>query len=298
MSFDGEESIDSIPLPVHAGVPQGSPLSPILFILYIASLYEALEEVAKISVIGFADDTNIIAFGQTAQENCRTLGRAWAVCEKWSESRGMEFAPGKSELIHFSRTRNPLADRVQLGNTTKEPTTSTRFLGVWLDRKLTWKAHLKEVQQKLETQRLALTRLAAASWGFSLPRAREVYVKVIRSAMAYGATAFHKVAEPGWNTAGICIAGSLRKEHTMLKNSGRRVPGNTGASPRDRNLRSATRPIFERPSCTIRRENRGVRHGTAHPRQLHNHSKETPESPTPLYHAAEHNNETIERVKR
>ena len=73
MSFDGEESI---PLPIHAGVPQGSPLSPILFILYIASLYEALEEVAKISVIGFADDINIIAFGQTAQENCCTLERA------------------------------------------------------------------------------------------------------------------------------------------------------------------------------------------------------------------------------
>ena len=99
---------------------KGSPLSPILFILYIASLYEALEEVAKISVIGFADDTNIIAFGQTAQENCRTLERAWAVCEKWSESRGMEFEPGQSELIHFSRTRNPLAGWVQLGNTTKE----------------------------------------------------------------------------------------------------------------------------------------------------------------------------------
>ena len=223
LSFDGEESI---PLHVHAGVPQGSPLSPILFILYIASLYEALEEVAKISVIGFADDTNIIAFGQTAQENCRTLERAWAVCEKWSESRGMEFAPGKSELIHFSRTRNPLTDRVQLGNTTKEPTTSTRFLGVWLDRKLTWKAHLKEVQQKLETQRLALTRLAAASWGFSLPRAREVYAKVIRSAMAYGATAFHKVTEPGGNAVGI--AGSLRKEQTQCL---RTVAGAYRATP-------------------------------------------------------------------
>jgi hypothetical protein len=76
---------------------------------------------------------------------------------------------GKSELIHVSRTRNPLAGRVQLRNTTKEPTTSTRFLGVWLDRKLTWKARPKEVQQKLETQRLAQTMLAAASWGFSLP---------------------------------------------------------------------------------------------------------------------------------
>jgi Reverse transcriptase (RNA-dependent DNA polymerase) len=94
-----------MPLPIHAGVPQGSPLSPILFILYITSMYEALEAVVKISVIGFADGTNIIAFGQTVPENCRTLERAWAVCEKWSESRGMEFEPGKASLSQGHETR-------------------------------------------------------------------------------------------------------------------------------------------------------------------------------------------------
>jgi hypothetical protein len=46
-SSDGEESI---PLPIHAGVPQGSAPTDSLYTL-IASLYEALEEVAKISVI-------------------------------------------------------------------------------------------------------------------------------------------------------------------------------------------------------------------------------------------------------
>jgi len=85
---------------------------------------------------------------------------------------------------------------------------------------------IKEVQQKLETQRLALTRLAAASWGFSLPRAREVYAKVIRSAIAYGATAFHKVTEPGGNAVGI--AGSLRKEQTQCL---RTVAGAYRATP-------------------------------------------------------------------
>src|ERR1700740_1210070 len=59
------------------------------------------------SVIGFADDTNIIAFGQTAQENCRTLERAWAVCEKWSESRGMEFAPEKKQTYPLLKNTKP-----------------------------------------------------------------------------------------------------------------------------------------------------------------------------------------------
>jgi hypothetical protein len=108
----------------------------------------------------------------------------------------MQFEPSKSELTRFTRAPTPPSDKVRLGSIEKGPQTSVRFLGVWLDRKLSWKAHLKEVQRKLKTQRLALTRLAASTWGFSLTKAREVYTKVIRSAMAYGASAFHKATEP------------------------------------------------------------------------------------------------------
>ena len=53
---------------VESGVPQGSPLSSILFILYIASLYKALKkEYSIVSIIGFADDTNLLAFGRNTE---------------------------------------------------------------------------------------------------------------------------------------------------------------------------------------------------------------------------------------
>ena len=72
---------------------------------------------------------------------------------------------------------------------------SGRFLGVWVDRKLNWSAHCKAVLAKLTLQKLALTRLAAKTWGVNLIKAREVYTKVIRSAIAYGASAFHIPSE-------------------------------------------------------------------------------------------------------
>ena len=63
LHFDGKATDD---IPVLAGVPQGSPLSLVLFILYIASLYHALKEAHPlISLVGFADDTNLLAFGKT-----------------------------------------------------------------------------------------------------------------------------------------------------------------------------------------------------------------------------------------
>ena len=74
LCFDGQ-SIEDIA--VESGVPQGSPLSLILFILYIASLYEALKkEHPMVSIIGFADDTNLLAFGRNAEACTSQLERA------------------------------------------------------------------------------------------------------------------------------------------------------------------------------------------------------------------------------
>ena len=64
--FDSEVSE---PIQIQAGVPQGSPLSPILFLFYIASLYEALEKYRNLIIIGFTDDTNLLVASRDIQEN-------------------------------------------------------------------------------------------------------------------------------------------------------------------------------------------------------------------------------------
>jgi hypothetical protein len=57
-------------------------------------------------------------------------------------------------------------------------------------------ANVRAVKGKMETQIRALTRLAASTWGCDLIRAREVHVKVIRVAMAYGAGVTHDPNRP------------------------------------------------------------------------------------------------------
>ena len=84
---------------------------------------------------------------------------------------------------------------VRFGNAVIAPIQEGQFLGIWLDRKLRWRGHLAAVKRKFATQQFALTRLAASTWGCSLIRAREVYTKVVCSALAYGAGVWHQPAK-------------------------------------------------------------------------------------------------------
>lgn len=117
----------------------------------------------------------------------------------------MVFEPSKSELIHFTRARTAPSQVVRLGAATVAPSEATRFLGIWIDRKLRWKAHLQKIRATYETQSFALSKLAASAWDCTLARAREVYyyTKVVRSAIAYGASAYHTPSEKGGKARGI-----------------------------------------------------------------------------------------------
>ena len=90
---------------VNVGIPQGSPLSPILYLFYNADLLKIYENTGlRTSVIGFVDDVNILIYSTSIESNCEKLTRVYSECERWVARHGSEFAAKKYELIHFSRT--------------------------------------------------------------------------------------------------------------------------------------------------------------------------------------------------
>jgi hypothetical protein len=118
----------------------------------------------------------LLAFGRSPEVNNLQLQEAWKTCLQWAGTRGMGFAAKKSELIHFNKGRTQWPNAVKLRNSngedysTVKPVASARFLGIWLDRKLSWKAQKEGVKKKLRTQEFALSRIAAKTWGPGLIR--------------------------------------------------------------------------------------------------------------------------------
>ena len=83
-----------------------------------------------------------------------------------------------------------------------------RILGVWLDTKLRWNAHVREVKRKAITQVGALTRTSASTWGATFVRARQIYTSIVRPMLTYGASSWHTPTR-GTNKAPKGIAGKL-----------------------------------------------------------------------------------------
>ena len=83
----------------------------------------------------FVDDTTLLAYGSSTEANCRTLTRAHDRCLDWARRYGASFAPEKYELIHLARRpkRFNMRAQLQLGDIAKEPSTSVRILGIWLE---------------------------------------------------------------------------------------------------------------------------------------------------------------------
>ena len=182
--FDDSESCS---IPIHCGVPQGSPLSPILFLFYISELHETVHTPSSgVSALGFADDTNLLAFGHSLKSNLLKLKNTHLKCLSWAARHGMVFSPEKYKILHFSRRRSDnLQLKLRLGNVILKPKEEVRVLGVYLDAKLHWHKHQRIILQKVQKALSSLSRTSYSTWGFPVHTSRLVYTAILRSLLSY-----------------------------------------------------------------------------------------------------------------
>ena len=135
----------SQPFDLLCGLPQGSPVSPILFLLYVESILKLpLLRSGRGGRFGYADDACFPAEGRTLSSCRLALQATLYQVREWGESNGILFAEEKTELQYFTPgTRPPLEEPIQAGSYQVAPNKTTRWLGVHFDRRLTFKARVE-----------------------------------------------------------------------------------------------------------------------------------------------------------
>ena len=99
LSFAG---YTSEPIIIKTGIPQGSALSPILFLYFVYELLDTLQG-HNSSSFGFVDDHNLLTWSQTTTANCERLEQMHTECINWAKRHGMTWNPEKYGIIHFTK---------------------------------------------------------------------------------------------------------------------------------------------------------------------------------------------------
>ena len=141
-------SISSDPRTLSCGVPQGSILGPLLFLIYINDFPSA---VTQSTVFLYADDANCFVNSKNILEAITKINLQISKIESWTHANKLTINTEKTHVVIFSTKRlNPqLLPPVKMNNQVLELKSDTKFLGVILDKKLTFKQHILYIKSKI-----------------------------------------------------------------------------------------------------------------------------------------------------
>lgn len=168
------------------GCPQGGVLSPLLWSLLVDNLLATIQ-LWGVDLQAYADDLVIVIRGKSEGRLSETLQEIIDTILAWCEREDMTINPHKITVVPFTRKRKldhliPLNLRgvvVPFANEVK-------YLGITLDKRLTWNSHLKRIKQKASYSLWTCRRICGRSWGVGPKQIYWLYIMVIRPMVTYG----------------------------------------------------------------------------------------------------------------
>lgn len=143
-------------LKVKAGVPQGSVLGPLLFIIFLNDIDKKLD---SDFIALFADDTSIVLSADNTTQLSAKASNCVSRMQQYCTKNSLVLNVNKTEVISFSAIERQCSLLVRYNGTSLKNSQLVRFLGIQLDPNLGWHSHIEKVVKTLSTQCFVFWRL-------------------------------------------------------------------------------------------------------------------------------------------
>lgn len=169
-------------LQIKHGVPQGSVLGPLLFIIYMNDMFE-LPLRGKIT--GYADDTSLLYSAKTVKQVNEDFKHDEGILTAWFKENYLHLNINKSCFIIYSYMRTKWNNDIKLkiGDENLNMVRKVKYLGLLFDEKMTWREHSIELQVKLRKLNFLFFHLKKF---FNEKHLKKLYQPLYESVFSYG----------------------------------------------------------------------------------------------------------------
>lgn len=165
------------------GVPQGSPLSPLLYNLYCYDIYQPRKP--NRYILQYADDTALVAHGHNLDQTIGIMQDLVEEVQGWFQKWRLKPNPKKSQFMIFYHNHKPTSPTVNLINTVIKPSQTIKYLGVQIDNKINFKNHLSITKKKVITRAKYFRSLTYKNQGINIRTASKIYKSICRPLLEY-----------------------------------------------------------------------------------------------------------------
>lgn len=184
---DGSNVCESGVLVNNLGVPQGSILGPLFFVIYVNDLHLNLRDHQNEFILNYADDTNLLISGNSLKEVLHRASDLLTKIETWFSGNKLVFNKDKTSCVIFKTKQNKthIPETLLINKTTLPVAEESKFLGIKIDDSLGWSGHMSDVSARLSS---ILYTLRFSGKYLTREASRTIYFANFQSVLSYGIT--------------------------------------------------------------------------------------------------------------